>query len=227
MSGLEQFYGASCGLVEADVLAGHAASLAVAEGSCTDFCRLLQNDSACIESAVGCRLCAVECVANLSIAGCGHVNENLAPLIVAVYVDSHVVEMLGVVISETVIQVSELCQTVGEAVVVLQCGLAPLHLAERCQSGQSHILHLLESGHILCPDVCLYADDVACLVSCKLFGHRLVRIDGLKGQVTTDGKRLVGLVERLIIVEVEIAVRCHHHVVMLLCCGNASRFATP
>ena len=141
------------------------------------------------------------------------------------YVD--VVEVLGVVVAESVVQMGESDESVGEVGVVLQLWLSPLHLAQCCHTWQSHILHVLECRHILSPYVCLNAYDVTSLVGSQFLRHRFVRIYALQGQIATDGKRFVGLVKRLVVVEVEVAVGSHYHIVVLLGCCNASGFASP
>ena len=152
-------------------------------------------DGTGIECAAGCRLASVESVANLSIASCSHVYNNLAPLSVAVDADVYIVQVLGIVVAESVVQVGEADESVGKVVVVLQLWLCPLHFAQCSYSWQSHILHVLECRHILGPDVCLNTDDVTSLVSSQFLRHRLVRIYTLQGQIATDGKRLVSFVE--------------------------------
>ena len=152
---------------------------------------------------------------------------NLVPLRVGINVYVHVEEMLGVVVTQVIVEMRELNETTCEVGVVLQLGLAPLHLAQRRHTRQSHVLHLLECRHIFGPDIRLHTDDVACLLGSQLLRHRLVRVDALQRQVAADSFRLVSLVERLVVVEVEIAVRCHHHVVMLFSSRDAASLSAP
>ena len=149
------------------------------------------------------------------------------PLGVAVYVYSHVVHVLGIVVAKQLIALSKVDKTTCKVLVILLLRLSPLHLAQCRQTWQSHILHMFECSHILCPDIGLYTDDVASLICRQFLRHRLVRVDTLKRQISTDSLRLIGLVERLIIVEVEICVRSHYHVVVLLGSSNTATLATP
>ena len=76
------------------------------------------------ELAVGCRLCAVERVAYLCVAGCGEVYYNLVPLRVGVNVYIHVEEMLCVVVAQVVVEMGEVDEAACEVGVVLLLGLA-------------------------------------------------------------------------------------------------------
>ena len=76
-------------------------------------------------------------------------------------------------------------EPVAEAHPVLHPGLAPLHLAQRRQTGQEHVLQVVVRSDVLRPEVCLHAEDMRLLPGCQI-GHRVERIDFVDGYAAPD-----------------------------------------
>ena len=76
-------------------------------------------------------------------------------------------------------------EPVAETHPVLHTGLAPLHLAQRRQTGQEHVLQVVVRSDVLRPEVCLHAEDMRQLLGCQI-GHRVERIDFVDGHAAPD-----------------------------------------
>ena len=143
-------------------------------------------------------------------------------------VGMHIIEMARIVVLHLVVHLHHAERALREVGIILRAALRPLNFRQSREARQGHIFNLAIGGHILRPHVGLHADDVFPQVVAKhLVRDGLIAIDTVQGQIAADGIRLCRSVERLIIVEVEIRVRRHDDIVVLLGGLNTSRLATP
>src|ERR1700722_20792377 len=77
----------------------------------------------------------------------------------------------------------------------------PIHLGQSAESRENHVLNVLEVGHVFGPDVGLRAEDVVLIDRRKIRRHWLERINLLQWEIASYGVRLLGLIQRLVMVE--------------------------
>ena len=121
-------------------------------------------------------------------------------LFVYAYFSLCVEEMLAMVVAHDVIDCTEVIGTVEESIPVLVFRLAPLNFTEGSHARKEHVMEVVLCRDVLCPKVCLYSKNMCLLfishISCKW----LIRVAFLNREVSTDRKRLVSFINRLIIV---------------------------
>ena len=69
--------------------------------------------------------------------------------------------------------------------------------------------------------------DIFLLFRSERSRHWLIAIDTLNREITSDCIWFILSVLGLVIVEIEIGVRCHDNIVVLACSLDASTFASP
>ena len=83
-------------------------------------------------------------------------------------------DVFCVVVTCCIVDCAELVGAVVEAVPVLSVCSAPLYFAESSHSWKEHVLEMVESADVLCPEVSLYSEDVLSLLSGHAVSIRLV-----------------------------------------------------
>ena len=135
--------------------------------------------------------------------------------------------MLCIVVTHGLIYVAYLIGAVIETVPVLVLRLAPLHFAKGCQTWKKHIVQVVRSRNVFCPEVCLYSDDM-CSFLCSHFRCAwLERVALFHRQESSDGERLALLVERLVEVQIVECVRSHDGIVTELGCLQPAVHSSP
>ena len=114
----------------------------------------------------------------------------------------HISKMTRIVIAAIVVNAQECRNTLPERSEILQFRLCP-HCFGKCRNARKlHILHLLEIGDILGPQVSLRTTHELSFLAGELLGNRFKLIDLLHRNISANGKRLILHVFSLIIVEI-------------------------
>ena len=153
--------------------------------------------------------------------------ENHAYAVTCFAYSSCIKEMIAILVFHDVIDPAELIGAVKESLPILDLRLAPLYLCKRREAWEEHVVEVVSSCDILCPEVCLYSEDVCLLLFCHAFCSRLIGVAFLHWKVSSDCKWLVLLVKRLIVVKVEECIRSHDGVVTHADCLQAAGYASP
>ena len=104
-------------------------------------------------------------------------------------------------------------QTFLEGLIILTFRLCPLHLGQCRHAGQSLIFYHTLRRHILRPEVGLSAQDMLTCCHRERVGCRIQGIYSLDRDKTTTAAGLKLRVFHLLVVEIAMCGRGHHHVV--------------
>jgi len=138
---------------------------------------------------------------------------------------ANVEDVFGVVVAQTVVKLGHADQARQECLEVFRC-VCPLYFGQCVHTRQYHVFDLAECRDIFCPEVRLHADHIF-PVFFRYSGSRFERIDAFQRQITADGKRVVFRVGRLVIVEIEVRVGRHDHIMFLFGSFDTAVYATP
>src|SRR5690554_1604200 len=86
---------------------------------------------------------------------------------------------------------------------------------------------MLPFTDILCPKISLCSQDMCSLLFRKDLRCRLKAVHQLQGNVTSNTKRFVIGVLRLVIIKITVGGGCHDHIMTHLCCLDAALHAAP
>ena len=134
-------------------------------------------------------------------------------------------DVFGVVVTQTIVKFGHADQTRQECLEILR-GICPLYFCQCIHARQYHILDLAECRDVFCPKVRLHTGYIF-MILFRDSGSRFERIDAFQRQIAADGKRIVFRVGRLVIVEIEVRVRRHNHIMFLFGRFDASVYAAP
>ena len=139
----------------------------------------------------------------------------------------YVKHMFCIIVSFCIIPLNQLRQTRQEVFIVLLVGSRPLDFTQCSPTRQYHILRMRESRNIFSPEISLHTLNIFLFFRSKGSRHRFVAIYSFKRQITTNSERFVFRIFRLIIVEIQIGIRCHNHIVFLFGSFDTTSFSTP
>ena len=71
--------------------------------------------------------------------------------------------MLGIIVTLDVVYLHQAKQATLEVLVILVLGFAPLYLTESSHTWKLHVLYVCKGGHVFCPEVSLYTNDMLLL----------------------------------------------------------------
>ena len=78
-----------------------------------------------------------------------------------------------------------------ESLPILVFRLAPLHLAQCGHTWEEHVLEMVFSLYVLCPDICLDTEDMRLFLLCHLLGIWLIAVYHVYRNESADAERLV------------------------------------
>ena len=106
-------------------------------------------------------------------------------------------------------------ETAGEIIKIVRRLGRPADFRQSCKPGESHVFHLADIGNVFRPNIALHPENVLLLLRGKAGGDGIQGINRGQRQVAADGARFSGAVLRLVIVQVTVRGRRHHHIVPL------------
>ena len=135
--------------------------------------------------------------------------------------------VFSVVVSFGIIPLNQLRKTRQEVGIVFLFRAGPLNFTQCSPTRQYHVLRVRESSDVFCPEVGLHTLDIFLFFRSQRSRHRFVAVHSFQRQVTTDTKWFVIYVFSLVIVEIQVCVRCHNDIVFLFRSFDTALFTTP
>ena len=197
----------------------------LAEYSCGQRALLSDGQRLAINCRLSSGLATIERVVDLSVAQRGERSCDRTLRGVDLGIGRNAKDMRSVVVTHHIVDLVH-TEIGDETIPIAHTLIAPLHLAQCRQTRQQHIVEVIAVGNILCPHIGLHTENMLCIFVGQLLGQ-LVRIDTIDGQETANTKRLLLLIGRLTIVEIEVRGGNHHHIVSQLGSLDTTLVTTP
>ena len=171
--------------------------------------------------------CAVQSVVNRGIVDSRQSNVHRSFCRIRFKLGLYAERVFSVVVSFGIIPLNQLRKTRQEVGIVFLFRAGPLNFTQCSPTRQYHVLRVREGSDVFCPEVGLHTLDIFLFFRSQRSRHRFVAVHSFQRQVTTDTKWFVIYVFSLVIVEIQVCVRCHDDIVFLFRSFDTALFTTP